>query len=240
MGLKAIAKRYWTQMHETPEKYRWLFWLYNRTVGRNRIRRRRGNKLDISCAKLDRNRFVIRGNGNEVIIEPGAQIWDCTFQIMGNHNTIRIGRDATLISTELWISKDNNRIVIGSGSQIHGKDRNPNHIAAMEGTEVVIGAECIFSADVEIRTADGHSIVDLEGNRVNPSRSVYIGEHVWLGSGVVCTKGIQIADHVIVGTRSVVTRSIDKSYCAVGGNPARIIKEGLDWRKELLAIKETE
>jgi acetyltransferase-like isoleucine patch superfamily enzyme len=157
---------------------------------------------------------------------------------MGNHNRIVIGRDTFLICAELWISKDENRITVGKNSTIQGKLEYPIHLAAIEGTAIEIGQECMISAAVEIRTADGHSITNLEGKRINPSKSVRIGNHVWIGSGASCTKGIEITDHCIVGTKSVVTRSIEKSYCVVGGNPARIIKEGVDWQKELLEISE--
>ena len=223
-------------MHDEPEKYRWIFNLYNHTVGRNKIRGKKGNGLDICCAKMDRTQIYFAGTGNEVIVEQGAQIQNCVFRIMGNHNRIFVGRDATLICVELWISKDKNQISLGAGTAVIGKPEYPTHLAAIEGTEISVGKDCMISASVEIRTADGHSIVDLEGKRVNPSQSVHIGDHVWMGTGVVCTKGVEITDHCIVGTRSVVTKSITERYCAVGGNPARVLREGLDWRRELMEV----
>ncbi len=236
MGLKAVVKKHWAIMHDKPEHYRWIFSLYNRTIGRNKIRGSRGNKIDITCAKLDHNNIRFTGTDNEIIIEPGAQIRNCTFQIMGNNNKIFIGHDTFVICAELWISKDGNTISVGEESTLEGKIEYPLHIAAIEGTEVTVGRECMISGSVEIRTADGHSIVNMVGDRINPSRSIHIGEHVWIGTGAVLTKGVDVIDHCIIGTRSVVTKSITQRYCSVGGNPARILKEGLDWNKELLPV----
>ena len=236
-SFKSVAKRHWAKMHEAPQRYNWLFTIYNSFLGWNRIRGRRGNRLSFTCAKLDRNQICFQGRENEVVIEPGAQLYGCVIRIMGNHNRIVIGRDTYLMYTELWISKDGNAITVGAKSMISGKKEYPSHIAALEGTSVTVGEDCIMSSAVEIRTGDGHSILNREGKRINPSSSVVIGNHVWLGSGAVLLKGIVIADHCIAGAKSVVTKSITKPYCAVGGNPARILREELDWCKELLEIE---
>ena len=237
MGVKSVIKQHWARMHDEPEKYKWFFVLYSRTVGRNKVRGLKGNKLDICCAKLDRNQFYFHGTGNEVVIEPGAQVWDCTFQIMGNNNKIVIGKDMFLICAELWMSKDSNVIDLGAESTLQGKPQYPIHMAAIEGTSIEVGKECMISAAVEIRTADGHSIVDMNGKRINPSQSIKIGDHVWMGTGVVVTKGIEIIDHCIVGTKSVVTRPITQRFSVSVGNPAKVVKENIDWRKELLEVE---
>lgn len=54
-----------------------------------------------------------------------------------------------------------------------------------------------------------------------------IGERCFIGAGAIILPNVTIGDQVIVGAGSVVTKDIP-SNCAVGGNPARIIKENIE------------
>lgn len=237
MGVNAIIKKHWNRMHDNPAPYRWLFHLYAHTVGRNHFRGKKGNQIEINCAKMDRCRISFYGTDNEIILKPGVRMLDCTMEIMGSHNQIVIGSDAYVGYGEFWISKDHNRIRIGKETAILGKPQYPTHLAAIEGTDILIGDGCAFSSGIEIRTADGHSIVDMEGNRINPSKSVTIGDHVWMGSNSSASKGVHIASHCIIGTRSVVTKDLTIPYSAYAGSPARHLKDGIDWDKHLLPIE---
>ncbi|MEO1045705.1 MAG: acyltransferase [Pseudomonadota bacterium] len=53
-----------------------------------------------------------------------------------------------------------------------------------------------------------------------------IGERCFIGGQSLILPGVTIGDGVIVGAGSVVTKDIP-SHCAVAGNPARIVKEGI-------------
>lgn len=54
----------------------------------------------------------------------------------------------------------------------------------------------------------------------------YIDEFCFIGANAIIMPGIKIGKHVIVGSGTVVTKNIP-SHCIVVGNPARIIKEGI-------------
>ncbi|CAA6821109.1 MAG: Transferase [uncultured Thiotrichaceae bacterium] len=54
-----------------------------------------------------------------------------------------------------------------------------------------------------------------------------IGECCFIGAGSIILPNVTIGDHVIVGAGSVVTKDIP-SNSAVGGNPARVIKENIE------------
>ena len=92
----------------------------------------------------------------------------------------------------------------------------------------------MFSSNIKFRTGDSHSVLDLEGNRINPSKDITIGNHVWIGQSVFVGKGASIGDHNIVGACAVVTKKFDRTNVALGGNPAKIIKENVDWSRERL------
>jgi acetyltransferase-like isoleucine patch superfamily enzyme len=54
--------------------------------------------------------------------------------------------------------------------------------------------------------------------------AVIIGENVWIGDKVTILPGVEIGNGVVIGANSVVTKDIP-SYCVVGGNPAKVIKQ---------------
>lgn len=55
----------------------------------------------------------------------------------------------------------------------------------------------------------------------------YIGKHCVIGSHSIILPGLHIGDMVVVGSGSVVSHSIPDN-CIVVGNPARIIKTGVE------------
>lgn len=61
----------------------------------------------------------------------------------------------------------------------------------------------------------------------NLSQDVYIGKNCFIGGNSIIMPGVKIGDSVIVGSGSVVTRSVP-SNVVVAGNPARIIKTGIE------------
>ena len=102
------------------------------------------------------------------------------------------------------------------------------------GSKIVIGDECMFANDIDIRTGDSHSIIDADtGERLNYAKDVIIGNHVWIASHVIVLKGVTIGENTIVATGSVVTKPCEAGVI-VAGNPAGVIKTGVSWKRERL------
>lgn len=55
----------------------------------------------------------------------------------------------------------------------------------------------------------------------------YIGENCFIGGRSIIMPGVRIGNGCIVGAGSVVTKDVPDG-CAVAGNPAKVIKEGID------------
>ncbi len=53
---------------------------------------------------------------------------------------------------------------------------------------------------------------------------IHIGKRVWIGAGVVITKGVTIGDNSVIAAGAVVTHDIPANVVA-GGVPARILRE---------------
>ena len=99
----------------------------------------------------------------------------------------------------------------------------------MEGTSVIMGDNCLGSANIEIRSGDSHSIFNYQNERINRSRDIEIGKHVWIGQGVFILKGSRIPDNCVVGASSVITKEFSDNNCIIAGNPAKVVKREIIW-----------
>jgi len=91
--------------------------------------------------------------------------------------------------------------------------------------KVSIGSNCAISWNVTILDSDFHEY-EIDGITQPNSSEVKIGNNVWIGNNVLILKGVTIGDNAIVAAGSVVVKDIQEG-CAVGGNPARVIKTGV-------------
>lgn len=190
--------------------------------------RKKGVKL--SGAFLRRVRIKVIGNNNQVTISPKVMMSHCIITITGDNCKIFVEGGGTNI-------QHCNIEVKHSGSQViiqKGFTTEQVALKACEGRKIEIGEDCMFSAGIYISTTDFHSVVDLNtGERLNPAQDVIIGNHVWLASGVSVLKGSFITEHVVIGKGSVVTGNIDQSHSVYVGVPAKKVKEGITWKREI-------
>jgi acetyltransferase-like isoleucine patch superfamily enzyme len=111
------------------------------------------------------------------------------------------------------------------------------HIAVTENSKVIIGEDCMFANDIDIRTGDSHSVIDTQtGERLNYAGDVVISRHVWIAPHTVILKGVNIGENSIIATGAVVTKSCEAGVI-MGGNPAKAIKTGVSWKRERVARK---
>lgn len=79
-----------------------------------------------------------------------------------------------------------------------------------------------------IRNADPHLIYDINTKkRINNTKSIFIGDHVWLGQSVIILKGTQIASGSIVGAMGLVSETMIPSNECWGGVSAKRIRGGV-------------
>lgn len=99
-------------------------------------------------------------------------------------------------------------------------------LTIMCAKEVHIGSGVRIGRNVSIRDWNGpHVIVSSTYRNHAP---VYIGNHVWLCSGCTIMPGVTIGDGAVVAANSTVTKNVP-SHALVGGSPAKIIKENIEW-----------
>lgn len=218
---------------EVLKKYNWLLpivsYIYNFPL--LFLGTRLGKvKMKICGAFLKHCRFTIRGKNNVIVIGEKGRLRNCTIYISGNNNLLRIGGGHTIVAnTTFWLQGDNCIIAIGEDFTMEG-----GGISVTESGKISIGRDCMFSFGIDIRNGDSHSILDLQGKRINKAKDIVIKDHVWLGANVTVLKGICIESHSIIGTRSVVSKSCEVAHSTYAGIPARFIKSGIDWNRKLV------
>jgi len=148
-----------------------------------------------------------------------------------NKDSILIGKNFTTgrccrIESYGCLENDNINIIIGDNVQIN----DFVHIASVNsvfiGNHVLIASK-VFITDINHGDYSSHSDFNINIPPINQplsSKSVNIGDYVWIGESVCVLPGVTIGEHSIIGAMSCVTKSIP-SYSIAVGNPAKVIKK---------------
>jgi acetyltransferase-like isoleucine patch superfamily enzyme len=143
----------------------------------------------------------------------------------GNNNTFAVDKNYRTFRTNVILHGEGQRITVGKGAHFGNVGLN-----AQENTSIEIGDDALFSYQTEIRTTDAHSVLDYTTKeRLNPAKSIKIGNHVWIGMQTIISKGVVLADDIIVGAKAMVVKSVNQSHVMIAGVPAKIMKENVTW-----------
>lgn len=189
-----------------------------------------GNKI-IGRPKICSNSKINFSAKNcRVEIAAGASIQNCNIEMSADNGLIRIGaRSSVKCAMRVGL---NSSIIIGERLSSTGG----GIISAAEGTTVTIGDDCMFAVSMDIRSDHSHPIFDRgSGKRINKSKSVVIGNHVWLGPQVLIYPGANIGEGSVVGARSLVHGAVPPNCVAVGV-PVKVVRRNIVWDKRHIAI----
>lgn len=175
--------------------------------------------------KFDNVVVQFKGNNGYVQIEDNCRLSDLKI-IVGEGYKVTIGTSC-ILKGRLSAIKGN--IFIGSNNEVTGVLK----CNAAEDKNIRIGNNCLISS-VRIRTSDQHSIINLDTNtRINYGGDVTVGDKVLIFEDVYIGKSVSIGNSSVIATRAVVTKNIPANSIA-GGVPAKVIKTGIEWMKELI------
>lgn len=183
---------------------------------------------------------VMLFNGNRLLRHPSSRIeieggrlqfgcfWDCWDRrggiVLHENATLRVRGDVVLGDGVLVEVHRDALLEIGGGTFINPDSR----VIVLES--VRIGRDCAIAWDVQIMDGDRHFFLDRQGARVRNTAPIVLGDHVWVGARSLVLKGASVGDGAVVGAGAVVTGEVGAST-VVAGNPARVIREGVQWEK---------
>lgn len=191
--------------------------------GNNKIQN--NGRVRLSAVKMS-------GNGNCLILEEGARINKANISINGTNNIIRIGKNCDLNSLSIIMDNKDALIEIGEATTCA-----KTQIVSLEPYDIKIGKNCMISYDVEIRNTDSHKILDFNSKEwINKGKEVIIKDNVWIAMRSIVLKGSVIENNSIIGAASVVSGKIKNNSIAVG-NPAKVLKDNVEWNRESVISK---
>jgi len=166
------------------------------------------------------------GTGNVLFVEDGVKLRNSKLRFLGNDSVIHIrksSRYALVIATVF----EESVLYLGPGASFTSEAR----FLPTERKHVIIGRDAMFSSRVVFRTADPHLVYAVGSHRrINPSASIWIGDHVWLGEDSLFLKGARVGSGSIVAARALVTKKVPSNATAAGV-PARVVGEGVFWTR---------
>ena len=166
---------------------------------------------------------ILKKMGGGCIIDKGS-----SFCFKGDNSIVIIKQNVEKIKLSTLVYNDS-LIYIGEKFA----NNNVTNLIASEARNIILGDECLFSSQVVIRTSDAHRLYSIESmERINPGRSVYIGDHVWFGARVSILKGTIVHSGSVIGSDTLVAGKEVMSNESWGGCPARLLKKKVFFDKK--------
>jgi acetyltransferase-like isoleucine patch superfamily enzyme len=171
-------------------------------------------------------KFECTGKDNQFVLDTETGFEKFAVVVKGSRNRVLIGSRCKLRGS-VNISGDDQTVLIGARTSF-----NNATIICKGNANVHIGRDCMFSSSIEVRTCDGHAIIDLDTmTRTNTAASVFIGDHVWVGKGALLQKGSHVASDNVIGYGALVRGRFADSQTIIAGTPARVVRTRKTWAR---------
>ncbi len=194
----------------------------------NQIQELKDNKI-IGNPTLANSNIKFIGINNILYCENDVNLVNCDIQFKGNNSLIYLSRNENNYSINIHVFQDCT-VYIGRDNTM----AQPISINIQEHQNLIIGDDCIISSGTIFRTSDAYLIYDtISKKRINDSRSIFIGDHVWIGHQTFISKGSKIGSGAILDNNTYVPSNYSlKSNAIFAGNPAQLIKDNVFFTKD--------
>lgn len=169
--------------------------------------------------------FWRNSSKNMVKIGERASFNNLKVVFKGHGSTLHIGDDVKWTG-HILIVGNNRNVHIGSRSTAQGV------YLLSRDKDVTIGADCMLSREIEIRSTDVHKIFSMDTElQLNEPSDVVIGDRVWVAARALISKGAIIPPGCVVGACSFVNKPFSSENALLAGAPAKIIRENIRWER---------
>lgn len=184
--------------------------------------RGKNNHILIKC-KIKKGICIVRGNNNHIEIPSTCKFIDAKINILGDNNTLILKDNVRLLGPCTISMLGNATLILGENCGVRGVNFN------IKDGKVSFGRLCMFSYGINIRNHDSHKVFFTnETLQMNQPKDIMVGDHVWIGQNVTILKGVNVGNDSVIGFGSVVTKGCGIN-CILAGNPAKIVKENINW-----------
>ena len=151
--------------------------------------------------------------------------------------SVEIGSDVTILNGNVIIGRylkigsnssilERNRIVGVADFEMGDNSRIINDHLIDVTNKVVMGSHSwLAGKSSQIWTHGSLS------TKLGKDLSVRIGSNVYISSAVKIAPGTTIPDNTLAGLGSVIHGSFDAMNTVIAGNPAKVVRKNLNWRK---------
>lgn len=189
---------------------------------KNHIVTEKTNNIQFKDSKI-----IFKGENNYVFLDKDAQLINTTITFHGDNSIFYIGKtknNKITLKAELY----NDSLIFFNEGCSFNKSLS---IIASEAKDIIIGRDVMFALGCWIRNSDVHMVYDENQRRINESKDIIIGDHVWIGQDSSILKGSYIGSGSIIGLGSIVAKKI-KTNSTNAGNPVKKIKDNVFWDRQ--------
>lgn len=142
---------------------------------------------------------------------------------------LSIGKDATIIFNGKSNFGEGISLRCDKGNLTFGKNFSTNKNCCISCNYIMrFGKDVLLGWNINIRDTDGHKIY-REGKIKESQKCIDIGNHVWICSYSDLLKGAKIGNDSVIAWRSCMLKPIEKNNVLVGGMPAKVIQDNINW-----------
>lgn len=165
----------------------------------------------------------VNGNDNDIRIGSGCMLSNTSIFVSGNNNRIIVSDKVRFLGPCKIVLQGNAELVLGCNSGIRGVEFN------LKRARIQVGELCMFSYGIVLRNHDSHRIIDTSTDQViNQPKDIVLGNHVWIGQNATILKGANVGDNSVIGFGSVVTSSCEPGS-VLAGVPAKVVRHNVNW-----------
>lgn len=89
----------------------------------------------------------------------------------------------------------------------------------------------LFGWNVEVLDSDNHKVIHKNKETACDHGTIKIGDHVWVAAFSHILKNSIVPDGSVVAYHSLVTKQFEGEKLLLGGCPAKVIEEQVEWER---------